>query len=150
MTKRKFVDVSDERPRNGARSDIGGGGPTYFSASPCKQEQWLCIDLQLVGNALQGKGDRSPGRIRPVTRKPASSSFSSDAVLRGGDLVKGGMPSTKLPPPIAAAMKVFNLYIFDRKGACIFYREWNRERSAGSLSRQEVGTQAPIWHQTAN
>ncbi|XP_071798403.1 trafficking protein particle complex subunit 1-like [Asterias amurensis] len=33
-------------------------------------------------------------------------------------------------------MTVFNLYIFDRNGVCLFYQEWNRHKHSG-LSQEE-------------
>jgi hypothetical protein len=34
-------------------------------------------------------------------------------------------------------MNLFNLYIYNRDGKCIYYREWNRTKSSG-LSKEQV------------
>lgn len=34
-------------------------------------------------------------------------------------------------------MTIFNFYLFNRDGACILYKEWNREKKAG-MSMEQV------------
>ncbi|KAE9416974.1 hypothetical protein Angca_003592, partial [Angiostrongylus cantonensis] len=34
-------------------------------------------------------------------------------------------------------MTIFNFYLFNRDGACIFYKEWRREKQSGMPKREE-------------
>lgn len=34
-------------------------------------------------------------------------------------------------------MTVYNLYIFNREGQCIYYKEWNRTKHSGLSQEQE-------------
>jgi trafficking protein particle complex subunit 1 len=34
-------------------------------------------------------------------------------------------------------MTVYNLYIFNREGQCIYYKEWNRTKQSGLSQEQE-------------
>ncbi|VDM58462.1 unnamed protein product [Angiostrongylus costaricensis] len=34
-------------------------------------------------------------------------------------------------------MTIFNLYLFNRDGACIFYKEWKREKQSGMQKSEE-------------
>ncbi len=34
-------------------------------------------------------------------------------------------------------MKIYNFYLFDRRGKCLFYREWNRENSSTNVEDSE-------------
>ena len=35
-------------------------------------------------------------------------------------------------------MTIYNLYIYNRKGECIFYREWNRTKQSGLVQEQVI------------
>ena len=35
-------------------------------------------------------------------------------------------------------MTIYNLYIYNRKGECIYYREWNRAKQSGLVQEQVI------------